>query len=115
MPGIRSLWLAGILAAAVMSATVPAPRLYAQEDEGFYQADSDDGFLWEEEAGLSGDEGWSESEEEGWGVGESEEGWATDEFGMYDDEYEWESDDESFDGWYGDSEQDWSDWSADLF
>ena len=104
---MRTVQRACVLAALLSLAAVGS-HSYAQEFEEGYE--SENGGLFEE-SGIGGEE---ES-----GIGSDwmggEESWESDEYGAFGGEYDYATDDESFDGWYGNSEDDWLDWNGDIF
>lgn len=70
---------------------------YDSEGIGVWD-DSGDGFFADDE--FTG----YESDDFGFDEGITDDNFETDDYGAYDSDYDWNSDDEWFDGWYGDSD-----------
>ena len=85
----------------------------AAQDDGVYGNGNDDGInwfgddrsgsgQWEYDSDLIGDDEWEQEGDDS--LANDDSGWGNDNYGSYDNDYNWGTDDEGFDSWYGDSD-----------
>ena len=56
-------------------------------------------------ADLWNDDGYTDSDDRFW----SSDNWQADDYGSFDSDFDWDTGDAGFDGWYSDSADDWDD------